>query len=424
MTRRNSSSGEPVSYRLEAGLALLLATAIGVAVWAASRKPRVQTYDDSRASTFLSGPRGAKGLHQVLIRMGRPSDRRRTALFTLTERPPAILAVVDPPYNLQDAELDEVVAFVLDGGAVVSVGRGGGITRCTGWQIGPDGYRDDSVAVARRGELNLPRVARWLTVRKTDETESGGGIQGLVKGSQANDRCGELVPTRTETIVIAVNGRPVIQRFTYANGGTITLAADEGWFTNSVWRSTDVPLVVLPLLTPRAERPGRVAWDEYHQGFGSHGQPIAGRIWTWLTHTPAGWALLQLIAVALMWLAITAVRFGPARHVIVRKRRSPIEHLEALGAGLESAADADTAVQRLALGLRRRLNRTGQLASADVDPWLESLELATRGPRGRTAVRRLRHLIIERDRSGERVLAAAQAVEDVWEELRPRKTRD
>jgi len=143
-----------------------------------------------------------------------------------------------------------------------------------------------------------------------------------------------------------------------------------------------------------------------------------------LRSSPAGWAILQLIAVALVWLAMTAVRFGPALSVIERRRRSPLEHLEALGAGLESAAAADTAVQRLALGLRRRLSRTGHLGSGDVVPWLESLELAMRGPAGRGAVRRLHHLLVARDRDEQRVLLAAQAVEDVWEELRPRTTRN
>jgi hypothetical protein len=166
-----------------------------------------------------------------------------------------------------------------------------------------------------------------------------------------------------------------------------------------------------------------VAWDEYHQGFGQSTPSLVGRTWAWLRGSPAGWAVLQLIAVALVWLAVTAVRFGPARESVERRRRSPLEHLEALAAGLESAADADTAVQRLVAGLRRRLNRSGQLGSGNVQAWLESVELAMRGPRGRAAVRRLRHLIIERDGSG-RVLAAAQAVEDVWEELRPRSTRD
>jgi hypothetical protein len=113
--------------------------------------------------------------------------------------------------------------------------------------------------------------------------------------------------------------------------------------------------------------------------------------------------------------------------VIERRRRSPLEHLEALGAGLESAEDADTAVQRLALGLRRRLSRAGQplpATSGDLLPWLEGLELAMRAPSGRTAVRRLQHLLRARDRDETRVLDTAQAVEDVWEELRPREKRN
>jgi hypothetical protein len=229
-----------------------------------------------------------------------------------------------------------------------------------------------------------------------------------------------------DTIVAALNNRPAMLRLRYRSGGSITLAAERSWFTNRVWRDTDVPIVALPLLTPRPERAGRVVWDEYHQGFGDDGSSVAALTWSWLRGSPAGWAILQLIAVALLWLAMTAVRFGPARSVIERRRRSPLEHLEALGAGLESAADADTALRRLALGLRRRLSRAGQLGNGNVVPWLESLELAMRGPKGRAAVRRLHHLITVRDpeTGSTRVLQAAQAVEDVWEELRPRTTRN
>src|SRR5438034_1805023 len=41
------------------------------------------------------------------------------------------------------------------------------------------------------------------------------------------------------------------------------------------------------------------------------------------SHHPPGWAILQLLGVALVALAVAAVRFGPARSVIERRRRSP-----------------------------------------------------------------------------------------------------
>jgi uncharacterized protein DUF4350 len=423
-----------MSYRLEIGFALLLGLALVVALWAANRKPAAPDFD-FRNSTFLTGPSGSKGLHDVLTRLGRLSERRRTSLVTLaTERAhrPAILALLDPRYSLEDDEVEQVVRYVRAGGAVVATGDGGGITRCAGWRIQPDGGPDSIDVRSPDANVRLPRSARVLTRFRMDTTARN-ALEELVK-SRDEDKvgiCSALVPFEIDTVVAAVNTRPAILRLRYRGGGTMTLAADPGWFTNRMWRDTDVPIIALPLLTPRVERPGRVAWDEYHQGFGEEeGSSLGVRTLGWLRTSPAGWAILQLVAIGLVWLAMNAVRFGPARSVIERRRRSPLEHLEALGAGLESAGGTDTAVQRLALGLRRRLSRAGHVANGNVGPWLEGLELAMRGAKGRAAVRRLHQLVTARDRQSAagsdpaRVLHAAQAVEDVWEELRPRTTRN
>jgi len=416
-----------MSYRLEVGLALLLAGAIGVAVIAANRTPK-PTERDFRTSTLLTGPEGSQALYGVMVRLGRPVGRRRTPLFTLaddtTRKPgsPALLVVLDPPIPFDDSELEQVQRFVRQGGAVLAAGYGGGITRCAGWRLQPDRMLDDSVAVRPplgAAHLRLPRAGRVLAPRVRRER-----LAGLVKRSRVAtpEACDSLVAQSHDTLVAAVNRRPVVLRLHYAGGGTITLAADAGWFRNQVWRDTDVPYVVLPLLT--TTRPGRVVWDEYHQGFGRESSSMAALTWDWVLHSPAGWAILQLVAIGLVWLAVTAVRFGPARSVIERRRRSPLEHLEALAAGLESAVDTDTAVQRIVAGLRRRLSRAGHVGNTDLKAWLATLELATTTPRGRGSVRRLRHLIIQRGgASPERALDAAQAVEDVWEELRPRTTR-
>ena len=423
-----------MSYRLEIGFAALLAVSIAVALWAANRSSRTPDFD-LRSSTFLSSPDGSKGLHDVLQRLGRLSERRRTSLADLaTERAhrPAILVLLAPLLPLADDELEQVVRFIRGGGAVLAAGWGGGVTQCAGWRTQSVVGGVDSVPIRAPSpgpDLRLPRTARVLTPL-TPEDAQPPRLESLRKGVAEDTQlgiCNTLVPFVADTIVAALNKRPVILRLHYRGGGTLTLAADRGWFTNRVWRDSDVASVALPLLTPRPERPGRVVWDEYHQGFGENeGASLAGSTWRWMRSSPAGWAILQLIAVALAWLAMTAVRFGPARDVVERRRRSPLEHLEALGAGLESAEDADTAVRRLTLGLRRRLSRAGVVSEGNVVPWLDSLELAMRGPRGRAAVRRLHHLVTARAPGGEsaRVLQAAQAVEDVWEELRPRTTRN
>src|SRR4029077_15385061 len=99
---------------------------------------------------------------------------------------------------------------------------------------------------------------------------------------------------------------------------------------------------------------GRVTWDEYHQGFGRSGS-LEGAVLDWLGRTPAGRGVGELGAVGLVALAARAVRFGPARSVIDRRRRSPLEHVEALAVSLQGAGGVDTAVGLIVAGLRRRL---------------------------------------------------------------------
>jgi hypothetical protein len=332
--------------------------------------------------------------------------------------------------DLQDAELEQVVRYVRQGGAVLSAGRGGGILRCAGWRLQPDRLRDDSVAVVPQPDArDLPEVGRVLAPRPPEKGK--GRLEGLVKNQpDFSNPCDSLVAVRSDTLLAAVNGSPVVLRTWYDGGGSVTLAADAGWFTNRVWRATDVPLVVLGLLaSPRGAR-GHVIVDEYHQGFGRDEESEVSIVWDWLLSSPVGWALLQILAIALVWLAVQAVRFRPALAVIARRRRSPLEHVEALSAGLETARAANTAVERLVAGLQRRLSRAGSMPTntKQMESWLRALELGMRGAQGRAAVTRLRHLITERTggtaNGNARVLATAQAVEDVWEELHPRTTRE
>ena len=130
------------------------------------------------------------------------------------------------------------------------------------------------------------------------------------------------------------------------------------------------------------------------------------------------------MGVALVAVGVPSRTLRPRAPRDRRRRRSPLEHLDALAAGLEGADGFDSAIQLLITGLRRRLSRTGAVAPGGEQEWLGALELAMPTPRGRAAARRLQDLgQTPRGGSAARVLAAAQSVEDVWEELRPRTTR-
>lgn len=426
-----------MSYRAEYGLALLLVGLLALALVTGRRGAGPEPDLDFRTSSLSSGSRGAKGVYEVLARLGRPVTRRRTPLFDLADdslRRPALLLVLDPPLALAPAELAQVVRFLRRGGDVVASGDGGGLARCAGWRVRPAVRRlaAESVAVVAPGSsVRLPRVA-WAL-----EPLPPADLPKRMRGHEEYEvtGCGGLTAQRRDTLVRLapdghrpglVDGRPAALRLGYAGGGRLTLFADPGYFENRVWRDTDVAYFLVPLLVPR--RPGHVVWDEYHQGEGERGS-LSRAVLGWLGRSPAGWAILQLIAVAGVALLVAAARFGPPRSLLERRRRSSLEHVEALAAGLEGAAGTDTAVHLVVTGLRRRLSRAGHLAAGDIGQWLAALEPAVASPRGRAALRRLQSVLHQpgggdRGDRGERVLAAAHAVEDVWEELRPRSTRD
>ncbi len=412
-----------MSRRLELGLVLLLALAITVAVVAGRRSAGSGPELDLRASTLLSGPLGSRALYDVL---GIPVERRRTPLFDLGKSdarraPTAVLVVLDPPQELLAAELAQVVRLVRAGGAVVAAGAGGGITRCLGWSTsqGRRFFPTDTFAVVSPKGLELPPVGDFL--QPLTDLEPRRRLRG---GPNEQDECETLPPPVADTLLRLADGRPAALRLRYG-AGSVTLVADVGYFRNRAWRAGDVPYFVAPLLLPPrgggGRVRGRVTWDEYHQGFGRSGS-VAGLFVGWLAGTPAGWAVLQVVAVLVVGLAMAAVRFGPAQRVIERRRRSPLEHLEALAAGLEGAAGVETAVDLTVSGLRRRLGRAGVPRAAEMGSWLAGLELALATPAGRDAVRRLQRIVTQPG-GPERALAAAQAVEDVWEELRPSPTR-
>jgi hypothetical protein len=405
-----------MSVRTEVGLALLLALAISVAVVAGGRSGAPAAAFEP-ASSFASGPTGGRAIYEVLQSLGLKVERRRSPLFDLDQEGahhPALLMIIDlEPWDrsLQSVELAQVAKFVRTGGALFLVGGTSGIAPCLGWaRRGEASFHPDSFAVQPVSGLNLPPVTSFLQPRR-DSLEPG-----------ERSRCPSFgAVAAVDTVVRTRSGRPVFLDLRFREGGRVLLGADDDWLRNTAWKSSAVPYVLVPLIQSAAG-PRLIAFDEYHHGYAESGAMMMAAVW--VMGTPAGWVLLQLLAVALVALFVSAFRFGPARSVIDRRRRSPLEHLDALAAGLESSDGSQTALGLIVGGLRRRLSRTGQGSGVKADEqWIAALTLAMPTPQGRGAVRRLREAFTKPS-GRERVLAAANSVEDVWEELRPRTTRD
>jgi hypothetical protein len=89
-----------------------------------------------------------------------------------------------------------------------------------------------------------------------------------------------------------------------------------------------------------------------------------------------------------------------------------------LATALAAAKGHDVAVRLIVQGLRRRLSHAGRSTGGEASAWLEGLAPAVRTARGRAALTALT-TIVHRPASADDVLGAADAVETLWEEVKP-----
>jgi hypothetical protein len=367
---------------------------------------------DPRASTYLTGPSGAAALAQTLEGLGIAVERRRIPLFGVADDLAAqgrrtALAVLAPTYGMTSEEASEVARLVSRGGAVVLAGWTGvepllGVSLAPADEFGK-GEADSVAVVPPDGIGSVPGV--WTVLGRH---RPGAGEAPLVRA------------VRVDTLIAAENRRPVAIRLEYSGGGRALIIAEPRWLLNRSLRDTDVGALVVPwFLSLGIER---LVVDENHHGFGRSGA-LLGASWRWLWGGPPGWAMLQLLLAGLVALGALAIRFGPAIAAIPRRRRSPVEHLDALAAGLERADGRQTATELLGRGLARRLGRAGRHASRagwarDRERWLGTLARGNDDPAARAAMTRLGWLLRQTAQGDEHVLRTAQAVEDVWEALK------
>ena len=401
--------------RNELWLLPLAAFGIIVAALLSDRGTSGDALRDRRRSILLAGPGGSKGLADVLEQLGVSVVARRTTLFDWGRNSDGasdgseLLALLDVPSALTDVELRVVRDYVATGGALLLAGRNG-VERCFGYRVRLFGSFQPDSARTLQISSDTSVVARAVLERMPPDST-------IALDALEQVGCPVLLPTETDTLLATDGGTPVVMRLGFAGGGDVTILADSRLVSNRWMKETGVGRLVVSWILEA--RPSRVVVDEYHQGFGEH-PSILGAAWRWILATPGGWTILQLSAAGLVALAFLAVRFGPAIKVIERRRRSPIEHVEALAAGLERADGRTTAINLIVSGLWRRLGRSGSVGrqrKGNASGWLENLDLAVHTTDAREKIKHLKELI---DEPGGKVgvLNVATSVEDVWEAMR------
>ena len=396
-----------------AALGIVLVLGFG-AVILGSRHAKT-TDRDRRASSFVPGPQGARALADALDRLTVTVERfrRRTAMLgDLEEGEVPILMVLDPGVRLDVLEATQLTQFVNEGGSLLLAGPGArAATRCFGYVLEGDRFVGTPRGLSPFGGdpwVGGPRTALWLTASERSAVVDSSGLSDAFVS-----RCEAPAAEAVDTMLVNEDGAPVMLQL-HIGSSSVYLASDAVVFTNRSLRDTEAGPYVLALV---ASQYPRVVFDEYHHGFGSGGSMTAV-VLDWMGRSPWGWAVWQALAVATVALAMAAFRFGPAFRPQGRSRRSTLEHVRALSAALAAARGHDVAVRLMIEGLRRRLSPRGQALRSDVAPWVDRLAENVRTPASREAIRTLQQLMRGPVRT-DGVLRAANAVEDVWQDLKP-----
>lgn len=325
---------------LWAGIATAVVVLIAVALAPTTRQFSL----DRRLSTLRTTPDGAAALYETLLALGVRVERRVTPLVGAApiDRPIALLA---PTERLTPRETAALLDWIAGGGdAIVAVwpfdpllSRLGFVSKWVGEPAGAETV-SDSVLLAR------PTSHPWV-----EGIDAVGPVREAMVETVKSD-----VPTTTP-LLVGSGGKGLVAVLVAHGNGRLLLIADPTLLANESIRESGMMPLIARAAVDMTSAGAVLSFDEYHHG--QRGGSVAGGVWTFLAHRPAGRSVLQLAMVGVLSLLPIIIRFGTAQEPRRAPRRSPLEHVTALGEVYRQARAESIARRRLLDGFARRIGR-------------------------------------------------------------------
>jgi hypothetical protein len=340
-------------------LALLLAALAGIALLV--RPYADDDADDPRPSTYLTGPNGARALFLLMAELGVPAAQRLEPWAEpLPEGVLVVLAPAQPPTPREVATLLEWV----DAGGTLIYGAG----------VSAD-------PVARALELHLQptqpdtlsplQVVRWTGETAYSPREPAGdaalqwsaGVDSVAGFRKVLAVASPALHSGTAEVLLRTRaGAPALVVLDRGEGRAVVWS-DAAVLSNRLLRDGAAALLFVRAVSDAVAAGGALTFDEYHHGYrqGSPGRAL----WQFVTATGAGRALLQAALAGVLLLLLYGHRLGAPLLEAVGRRRSPLEHVDAVAAAYRRAGARRTARRLIVAGLERRLGR--RLLQSDTD---------------------------------------------------------
>lgn len=359
--------------------ALMVVLIVVVAVLAVLSTPSEETNEgDVRPSTFRTTAHGANALFLTLEEVGVPVERRLAPYVDAEplEGPLALLAPVEPP---TPEEVEALLRWVEEGGTLLYAAGpwDGPLLEALGLDVLP--LAPDSLSAFER--------ASWEGRTATPAPHALSAGTPPVEGFRwAFDDTSPAFEGPLEVLSSTSAGDAVV--VSYPRGeGRVVAWSDPAPLTNRALRESGGAVLFARAAAAAVPEEGALVFDEYHHGYRGDGS-VVGAVWRFLREAPAGHAALQLGVAGMLTLLFLGWRFGAPYPPPPARRRSPLEHVEALAGAYRQAGARATARRLLLAGMARRLGRRGPHDAREEEELLERLE--TRLPVGREAARGVR----------------------------------
>jgi hypothetical protein len=277
--------------------------------------------DDSRPSTYNTGPNGAKAAYLMLQAIGRTSTRWERPLAELSDADASqtTLVLAEPLYSPMDHDriAAGVKSFMQRGGRVLTTGP-------TGALLLPDGSVKPPTIV----------LSALCHTKPADGSLAGAGSVTMIDtGAWAGKGKAEIAQRCGDDAVVV--------RMQVGRGEAVWWSSATPLTNDQLRTDADLRLLLLSVGEGHA-----VLWDESLQ------EPVPG-LWSKARGLPLGWLLGQIALVIVLLVLSFSRRNGPMRMPVTVPRSSPVEFALSMG-DLYAKARATTVVIEAA---RRRLLR-------------------------------------------------------------------
>jgi len=377
----------------------LLLVGLNFFLSAGSRQSQENESNGDRSS-FAATPYGTLAYYTLLEETGYPVTRLTRPYTTLKDSSDigTLILISLPPTSNPDAEeFAEVEQWVQAGGLLIIIDR--------------------EIQVELPGNIQVHTTPAYIgsPVRPVQPTILAKGIRRL---SVTNPASYVSVSGGSAVVDIADNQGAIVAD-TKVGRGRVIFVTEPHIVANNGIEEDDNLALALNVLQGRPA--GKIAFDEYHHGYGAGGLFSGGGLLGYFKGTPVVWILVQAILLSVLLIYSRGRRFARPLPLKIERRTTNLEFVSSMANIARIARASGLAMENIYSEFRRRLcHHTG--LGREVDSPRLAREVASRS---RISERSLRDLMMRCERiiGGERasdseMLSLVTRIRDIESDLK------